>query len=740
MLVLTARTSPKPLFRRLVDSDNNYKPTGIRRRLARFFASRQDRVTEGIECPPHLPEGPALPREGDSVRSRLWSLILRELPFPFRQIGMEIAHVVRWLDRAAAHVWLGVHHSPGWYFVTVAGCLTLMLTGLLFFPYVASHDPTLSELAIDGRSAARATRASLEAAGEWSAQDRWRVAHLFVDHRPPRGRSAVRLDSRLIDEPTVRDSRSSRGHFTGDRIGAGQSRPRETADIPLNRSRQLDPEVRLDLATPGRATQTPRLVYDKLVRDPGAEFDPNPGSSYYRPRDKRLLVQAEWPFDPDCNKVDEAPRRPMTRRVIPVPEPQWDEPRPAQAPRVDRHPDLSFQMELLREYLPNVGEFPPQSRSTSVAAHSEFPHALDHARRSTPPAGHGDHWLRSTSHAEHRPLPEAYISRVHDHADGPETVGFSEADEEEDPNLASFAEVALRLELYAPHTVMAGKLHESSLLIHNEGPTPVSHVRVRESLAELQTVTDANPAARINHDELERDIRSLPPGRERRLGVTWLPDAEGSRVHRAAVTMHAAVGVTTNIVAPEPAAEPEPMPRVEPEPTPEPVIERLPIIERHPAIKCDVQHVDRVTVDEIVELEIVVRNTGDTALSDVRILVEVPAELKHRQGTEVEYEIGNLARRGSHKAVLRLLALAPGKAVNHIHVVTNESVESKARAPITIVAKPVARPTPRLPEVIRPVPAPAHKPAVKPHPIPTSSSCCCPGQPVAFLSEPWFIP
>ena len=666
--------------------------------------------------------------EGDSVRSRLWSLILRELPFPFRQIGMEIAHVLRWLDHTAARVWMGLHQSPGWYFVTLAGSLTLMLTLLLFIPDIGSHDPTLSELAVDGRSAARVTRASLEASGDWSAQDRWRVAHMFVDHRPPRRRPAVRLDSRLVEEPLVEDSRSFRSRTTGRRVGRIRPWSRDVAVVSEVHTKKLDPEVRLELKSPGRAAQMPRLVYDKLVREPGADFDPVRTSSYYRPRDTRLLVQAEWSFDSDCNNGYEPPRRPLVRRVIPVPEPQWDEPHAA--PRMERHPDLSFEMELLREYLPSVGEFPPKSRSTSVAAQSEFPHSL---HRSPHLAGPSDHWIRSTSHTEHRPLSEAYISRVHHDTEGPETVGFSEADDE-DPNLTSFAEVALRLELYAPTTAMAGRLHQSSLLIHNEGPTPVSLVRVRESLAELQTVTDANPAARINQDALERDVHGLPPSRERRLGVTWLPDAEGSRIHRAAVTMHAAVGVTTNIVAPEPAAVVEPINHVEPEPMIEPAIKR------HPAITCDVKHVERVTVDEIVELEIVVKNTGDTALSDVRILVEVPAELKHRQGAEVEYEVGKLARHGTHKAVLRLLAQAPGQAVNRIHVVTRESAESKARAPITVVAKPVSRPTPRDPEVPHPIPTPAFKPTSKPLSFPTSGSCCCPGQPVALLWEPQFIP
>ena len=673
--------------------------------------------------------------EGDSVRSRLWSLILRELPFPFRQIGLEIAHVLRWLDHTAARVWMGLHQSPGWYVVTMAGSLTLMLSMLLFVPYIASHDPTLSELAINGRSAARVTRASLEATGDWSAQDRWRVAHLFVDHRPPRRRPAVRLDSRLIEESLVEDSRSSSSRTTGRRIGNTQPLSRDLAAVPVVHTKKLDPEVRLELKTPGRAAQTPRLIYDKLVREPGADFDPVRMSSVYRPRDTRLLVQAEWSLDSDCNNGYEPPRQPLARRAIPVPEPQWDESRTVPAPRVERHPDLSFEMELLREYLPSVGEFPSKSRSTSVVAHSEFSHSSDHRRRTPHLASHSDHWLRSTSHAEHRPLPEAYISRVQHHAEGSEAVGFSEADDE-DPNLTSFAEVALRLELYAPHTAMAGRQHESSLLIHNEGPTPVSLVRVRESLAELQTVTDANPPARINHDALEREVHSLPPGRDRRLGVTWLPDAEGSRIHRAAVTMHAAVGVTTNVIAldPEPAAVVEPMTHIEPEPMPEPAIKR------HPAIACEVKHLDRVTVDEVVELEIIVKNTGDTALSDVRILVEVPAELKHRQGADVEYEVGNLARRGTHKAVLRLLAQAPGQAVNRIHVVTHESAESKARAPITVVAKSVSRTTPRTPEVPRPTPAPAPKPTAKPLAFPTSGSCCCPGQPVAFLWEPRSIP
>ena len=87
------------------------------------------------------------PWEGFNVRSRLWALILRELPFPFRDIGMEIARLIRWVDQTAARFWIGLSRSPAWYLVTATGVLAFLLTGLLFFNYVATHDPTLKEIA-----------------------------------------------------------------------------------------------------------------------------------------------------------------------------------------------------------------------------------------------------------------------------------------------------------------------------------------------------------------------------------------------------------------------------------------------------------------------------------------------------------------------------------------------------------------------------------------------------------------
>ena len=281
----------------------------------------------------------AQPTEGDSVRSRLWSLILNELPFPFRQIGMEIAQLLGWLDQTSTRVWVGLHRSPGWYCVTVAGCVTLMLTALLFFPFIVSHDPTLGELANEGASHVRVTRATLERSGDWSAQDRWRVAHLFVDHRPPRKLSLAQLDSRLVEErPQADVSQWERGQSTSrssDRNRTQREAAQRLASVQpgsvqaVAQSVRREPDVRLELDAPSLATQSRRLVYGPLIREPGADFDAAPRTSKYRPRNTRLQVQAEWAAGADC-RDDYEPRRsplvrrdpPSVRREIPVPEPQ----------------------------------------------------------------------------------------------------------------------------------------------------------------------------------------------------------------------------------------------------------------------------------------------------------------------------------------------------------------------------------------------------------------------------------
>ena len=713
-------------------------------------------MTDGVDAGSKLCRRPANGRR--SVRSRLWALILRELPFPFREIGTEIVRILSWIDKSAARIWLGFSNSPAWYLVTVMGTAAFVLTTLLFSNFVSSHDPTVVELARRSQKLVPTTREHLEEAGDWTAQDKWRLAHLFVDHRPPKRNSVRQINSRLVDDfpafakvPSRRDLKR--------RSGFNSRYQSEERSLPTANLQLPDPEVRLDLGRPPAAEEPKRLVYGPYVREPGADFHPVRLAANYRSRDQRLLVQAEWMTSTEC---DNPPFRGPARRPIPQPDPQWEDLPPFPEPIDVRHPDLSFQMLMLREFLPPIGQFPPRSRLESVSALSEFPETLDSSAPFRTHPRHESPWTRSRGDRTEQPPVESYADRVGTDDDRLPPI------DDQDLRLgsaSSFTEVALRLQLRAPESTVAGQVNQSSLTILNEGVRDIPLVTVRESLSGLETVTDAIPAARVDQFEnaLERQVQQLEPGKDQRMELVWRPGKEGKRVHSAIVTVLAAVGATTEIVppvaeqpmpsvAPEPipAREPEPEPEppavpefrpspvFEPEPIPEPEPKAEPIPEKHPGVSIQIQNLPRATVDDLVEIAIIVRNIGDVPLHKVRIVAQVPEHLKHLQGAEVEYKIDELPVRGTERTVLRAVAQSPGKATCAFRVAAEEPAEAKSKAIVTIEAKPVQR-EPIATRTVPPKPITVPKQPSPARPAIAEPACCCQSQPVE-LYEPWLIP
>lgn len=707
-----------------------------------YERSRADRV----------PDAAGLPTEGISVRSRLWSLILRELPFPFREIGTEAVYAITWLDRTAARIWLGFTLSPAWYVVTIMGSTAFVLTSMLFFTIVSSNDPTLGEIAARSRAATTITREHLEAQGDWAAQDKWRIAHMFVDHRPPQ--SARDLFASLDPSNDLFMPANRYAANAGSRFQAGTVAPaRRTPNSAIVRPVLVEPDVRLDLARPKLAEEPKRLVYGQLVREPGHEFQPVRTATHYRSRESRLLVQAEWSFESEC--ANEPPRHPVTRRIIPVPEPRWDELPPVESAVPDhRRPDLAFQMSLLREFLPTVGQFPSHSRVDSVSAHSHFPESLQESWSSNRLAERPSPWTRTGPGHRHQVSSGSYADRG-DQRDPAEFDVVPDGFDDE-PDIAgtpSFAEVALRLELYAPEQAIAGQSQQSHLVLNNDGSRAISKIAVREPLSGLETVTDVEPAARYNRDQnsIERRIHQLESGKARRLGLIWRPESEGGQVYRAFISVEAAVGATTDVIGPAarepefPEVEPErPMPSIAPEPVPIP--ERPPVPEEKPGLSLNVQNRPRALVDDLVEFQIVVRNTGDAPLHHVRVHAELPQELRHRQGQQVEYVVEELPIGGSQQAVLRVLAESSGHAVCRLVASADEPVEVRSKAIVEVEAKAVVPERPREPLVQ----APRRLPPSKPGPIVAAPkrvtapvpnhNCCCQSQSVGVPFDAWFEP
>ncbi len=686
------------------------------------------------------------PWEGFNVRSRLWALILRELPFPFRDIGMELARLIKWIDQTAARFWIGLSRSPAWYLVTATGVLAFLLTGLLFFNYVATHDPTLKELANRRGKIIPVTREHLEDAGDWAAQDKWRVAHFFVDHRPPKHNRYRTSDVVLNDfdpgpsfaaaEPPRKSGFRSRLHPS--------TRKQSIANSAIG-----DADVMLELGTPRVAEVPKRLVDGRLVREAGTNSR-NVRTAALRSREPELVVQAEWALGPDC---DYEPVRRPGRRIIPVPEPQWDE----LPPVVDhRHPDLSFQMVMLREFLPPTGEFPPGSRFASVSVSSEFPESITQPKRRNPLLDEFSPWTEVDPNQVQPERPvESYAERMGPEEDSTPIVDDLDRDLRVNP-APSFAEVALGLEIRAPKSAVAGSASHSSILLYNNGAREIPLISVREPLATLETITDAIPPARVDQfdNSLERKVQRLEPGKSSQLELVWRADSLGRRTHSAFVTAMAAVGTLTEIVPPvgeqpmpsiapepiparEPPVEPEPAfePIRQPEPVPEPVPVPAPVPVVHPKLSFDVQSLPRVRVDDVVEIAIVVRNTGDVPLHRVRVVAQLPEQLKHRQGNEVEYTINTLPVKGTERTVLRVVAQKSGQAICQLQVSATEPASAESRAVIEVNAKPAP------PAIVKSEPPRTKSPQPTPlrqNPVTPSSNCCC--QSEFMVYDPWYIP
>jgi len=267
------------------------------------------------------------PTEGDSVRSRLWALVLQELPYPLRWLGMEIVRTVHWLDRCAGQAITGMRQSPGWCFVTLVGTFAILLTSFLFVSLI--HETSGHRMAHSvSQSAINVGRRDLEKVHDWSVQDKWRVAHMFVPDRPiPKSRN-IQIDSRLMTPVKPFSHRGSQA---------------PTASDAANHQLRADFDVRLDLSRPRKAQEDDRLA-SATVHDLGSDRN-SPPHSHIRRRDPQLLVQATWDLGSDCNQY--AYVSTPIRRSIPVPFPEPEPERPhAAIPRA--RPDLAFAMEMIR--------------------------------------------------------------------------------------------------------------------------------------------------------------------------------------------------------------------------------------------------------------------------------------------------------------------------------------------------------------------------------------------------------
>lgn len=204
------------------------------------------------------------------------------------------------------------------------------------------------------------------------------------------------------------------------------------------------------------------------------------------------------------------------------------------------------------------------------------------------------------------------------------------------------------------------------ITVTNNGDEPVESTTVEEFVSDIQRVVDCDPPAQVSPDygHLIWDLTQVQPGETRRLSVTIQPDKRRPIIQDTLVTFSSAPIIAETMVR---QTQPE-LPVIPVVPEPEPIIPTVvpeavkrPAFVGRPKLVIQFEPPKAVKVGEELEAYYTVTNVGTADATGIRLLVEVPAQLRHRFGELVEHKISRLTPNESRRALFAALAETSGQ-------------------------------------------------------------------------------
>ncbi len=218
---------------------------------------------------------------------------------------------------------------------------------------------------------------------------------------------------------------------------------------------------------------------------------------------------------------------------------------------------------------------------------------------------------------------------------------------------------SLTVEKVAPAEVQVNRSAVFTTRIKNTGKVAAHGIRVIDFVPEGSRLESAHPAEfiRANDGSLQWKLGTLEPGDETTVSMKLVPLAEGEIGSVARVSFEALASVRTVSTRPQ-----------------------LSIKQTAP---------EKVLIGKSVLVNVTVANPGSGDATGVVLEADIPAELSHVAGNELEYPIGTL-RSGQQKQVaLRLSAKAAGVIFNTLTVRGNGQMEDRSVQQIEVVAPDV---------------------------------------------------
>ncbi len=207
----------------------------------------------------------------------------------------------------------------------------------------------------------------------------------------------------------------------------------------------------------------------------------------------------------------------------------------------------------------------------------------------------------------------------------------------------------------APSEVKVGKPASFVIDVQNVGSTEALDVRVHDQVPAGMKFQDASPKPQGGpNGSLVWQLGALAAGEERTITMKLIPVEEGELGSVARVTFQAAASVRTMSTRPE-----------------------LKIVQKAPKT---------VLVGQQLEIEVEVSNPGTGDATGVMLQEDVPENLEHPRGRELDNLVGTLRPGEVRRQMLRLRAVAPGMVRNTIFLRGDDGMETSHSVDVQVVA------------------------------------------------------
>ena len=211
---------------------------------------------------------------------------------------------------------------------------------------------------------------------------------------------------------------------------------------------------------------------------------------------------------------------------------------------------------------------------------------------------------------------------------------------------------SVSIETIAPETMPFGQPIAYEIVVKNNGPQPVSHVRVDEELGAGTKFIGAEPAGEINGDKVLWMLGTLNAGEEKRIKVTVKPGNEGDLNTKPRISYSAATAMSIRIT--------------------------------RPLLIVTVQTPEAVQVGDEVPVQINVTNKGSGEAEKIVLKAILTEGLKHPGGRDIEAAFRKLAPGESQNVTLRIQAANPGAQSCTLHATADGAAPASVQAKFDI--------------------------------------------------------